>query len=402
MWKQTSWPLCALLFCLACSRGGHRDPGPDDGLPTDGSLALDLGGMDQRAVGDLARLPSDQLRFGPAATYPAGQFAYHFAVGRINNDDDLDLVVSGRPEATVYLSRGDGTLAAHATGRLSNWQSDIADMNGDGKGDLLLTDTSNSAIAICLGKGDGTFSPPTLVRAGGTPQGVAAADLNGDSKPDVLAVDQAGNQLLVFLGQGDGNATPSQKLDTGRAPLWVTAGDLNRDGRRDAVVVNLSSASFTVFLGNGDGTFAAGREVKTMTSPVTAQLADLDLDGDLDIALNGEGAERGVFVHLGDGLGGFAEPQRYALSDGSGQGLTIADLNRDGYPDLIATCAFTSPARVFLGAGAGRFLGEKQFPGATKNVFNAAALDLNRDGLPDLALSEGSDRKISVLLNTTR
>lgn len=350
---------------------------------------------------DLAGMPSDRVSFGSAATYPASSFAYHFAVGRINQDDDLDLVVSGRPEATVYLSQGDGTLVPRPTGRLSNWQSDIADMDLDGKGDLLLTDTSSSAIAICLGKGDGSFAPPILVPAGGTPQGVAAAELNGDGKPDVLAVDQAGGQLLVFLGRGDGNAAPRQQLATGKAPLWVTTGDLNRDGRRDAVVVNLSSASFSVFLGNGDGTFAMGREVPTRVSPVVAQLVDLDLDGDLDIALNGEGGDRNVYVHLGDGLGGFADPQQYALSDGSGQGLTIADLNRDGYPDLIATCAFTSPARVLLGAGAGRFLAERQFPGATKNVFNAAALDMNRDGLPDLALSEGSDKKISVLLNTT-
>ncbi|HNF96839.1 MAG TPA: VCBS repeat-containing protein, partial [Pseudomonadota bacterium] len=70
-------------------------------------------------------------------------------------------------------------------------------------------------------------------------------------------------------------------------------------------------------------------------------------------------------------------------------------------PDLIAVSAFVPPARVYLGAGAGTFLGEKLFSGGASNPFNVRAVDLNRDGRPDLVLSEGSAAKISVLLNTT-
>jgi hypothetical protein len=54
-----------------------------------------------------------------------------------------------------------------------------------------------------------------------------------------------------------------------------------------------------------------------------------------------------------------------------------------------------------LGAGDGTFLSEKTFNGARSNPFFLATTDLNRDGRPDIILSEGSDKLISVLLNTT-
>ena len=67
----------------------------------------------------------------------------------------------------------------------------------------------------------------------------------------------------------------------------------------------------------------------------------------------------------------------------------------------LSGSVFSAPARVFLGAGNGAFLAEKTFKGSGNNVFNLCAVDLNRDGLPDLVLGDGSERKISVLLNTT-
>lgn len=395
--------LAAALLAVAdsgCSQGGFvATPGADGSLPPP---AADLAMADLAPAPDLVRrMPSASVSFGAPTTYAAPQPAYHLAVGRIDLDELDDVVVSGQPGVSVYLSRGDGTLTPKPQSAPANWQVAIADMNRDGKGDLLLTDTGNGAISISLGNGDGSFGSPSRVMTGGAPQGVAAADLNSDGSPDLLAVDQTGAQLVSFLGRGDGTVSMAQKLPTGMAPLWVTTGDLDGDRRSDAIAVNLSSASFTVFLGKGDGTFQPGREVKTIASPVTAALADLDLDGDLDVALNGEGVEQAVAVHLGDGKGGFAPKVTYPESQTSGQGIAIADVNGDGWPDLLAAAAFSAPARVFLGAGNGAFLAEKTFKGSGNNVFNLCAVDLNRDGLPDLVLGDGSERKISVLLNTT-
>ena len=185
----------ALLSLLGCSRGGVDAP-PDQ--PAADLAAADLAGLalDLRTAGDLRPAPSAQLSFGPAATFAAPLFAYHLAVGRIDGDELDDLLVSGRPAASVYLSRGDGALTVKPLDLLANWQVAIADMNRDGKGDLLLSDTSNNAVTIALGNGDGSVrTPPLSAAAGTTPQGVTAADVNGDGIPDALAVDQAGAEL---------------------------------------------------------------------------------------------------------------------------------------------------------------------------------------------------------------
>ena len=68
----------ASLALLGCSRGGQDDPAGDGGV-MDLRTAGDLG-----SAGDLRPMPSAEVSFGPAATYPASQFAYHFAVGRID------------------------------------------------------------------------------------------------------------------------------------------------------------------------------------------------------------------------------------------------------------------------------------------------------------------------------
>lgn len=388
------------LVWASCSSGGFVDK-PDG---SDAAVAMpDAGALQDLTQVDLRKTPRSDLSFGSPVTYPTGAFAYHIAVGRIDLDDKPDLLVSGRPSATVYLSVGDGTLTPKPLTMLANWQVAIADMNRDGKGDLLLTDTANGAISIVLGNGDGTFRSPTSVPAGKTPQGVASADLNSDGNPDLLAVDQSAAELYAYLGQGDGTVKNTQKLLTAMAgaPLWIATGDLNGDHRVDAVVANLSAASLSLFIGKGDGTFAPAQQIPTISSPCDVEVADLNLDGNLDLAVNGEGGEKSVAVHLSDGKGGFRPMVQYAYKDGSGQGLDIADLNADGLPDLIGASAFAPPAHVYLGAGDGIFLPEKLFAGGSSNPFNVRAVDLNRDGRPDLVLSEGSSGKISVLLNTT-
>lgn len=394
--------LVSSLAITSCSSGGYVDPS----LVMDASVgSADLAQrVDLATAPDLARkMPRTELSFASPVTYPAGQFAYHIAVGRIDLDDKDDLLVSGRPGATVYLSAGDGTLIPKPLSLLANWQVAIADMNRDGKGDLLLTNTSTGSIDVVLGNGDGTFRTPLAVPAGKAPQSVASVDLNGDGKPDLLTADQNAAELYAYVGNGDGTFGTPQRLITDKAgaPLWIATGDLNRDGRIDAAVANLSTANISLFFGKGDGTFLPAQQLPTIASPCDVELADLNLDGNLDLAVNGEGVDKAVAVHLSDGKGGFLPLTKYPYKDSSGQGLDLADLNQDGWPELIAISAFSPPARVFLGAGNGTFLPEQTFNGSGGNPFNVRAVDLNRDGKRDLVLSEGSNQKISVLINTT-
>lgn len=65
----------------------------------------------------------------------------------------------------------------------------VADLNGDGKPDLvlpLLDSSFNDEVLIYLGKGDGTFLPPTTLAASQPNSNVIVVDINGDGKPALV------------------------------------------------------------------------------------------------------------------------------------------------------------------------------------------------------------------------
>jgi hypothetical protein len=219
-----------------------------------------------------------------------------------------------------------------------------------------------------------------------------------------VAANYIDGQLHVFLNNGAGafRDSGSYAADTSAmaSPIWLVSGDVNGDGKMDVVSSNYGSGSLTFLAGNGDGTLQQARTITQLMRSATLDLGDLNFDGKLDLVAIPDNVPI-IAVYLGSGDGTFAAAAPLTVTAGSGQGVRVADVNGDGIPDVIGICAFSSPARVFLGAGDGTFLAERLFPGGAANPFNSAVADWNQDGLMDLALSEGSDRKISILLNTT-
>jgi hypothetical protein len=124
----------------------------------------------------------------------------------------------------------------------------VADVNGDGKPDLMVT--TGAAVNVLLGKGDGTFQAPVSYALGSV--GITVADVNVDGKPDlVVASDDpfsyyycgpycARGQAAVVLGNGDGTFHPPVSYDSGGYfAEAVAVADVNGDGKPDLVVANL-------------------------------------------------------------------------------------------------------------------------------------------------------------------
>ena len=161
-------------------------------------------------------------------------------IGDFNNDHKLDLVVSG--PTTLSLRNGDGTFQAPITyarrvGRVGKSATPlaVADFNLDGK---LNKDLYQRAARSFSGNGDGTFVLHAVYSAPGNGNsgddgGAAAADLNGDGKPDLVIAD--GNGVAVLLGNGDLTfQTPLDYSATTASDVLVA--DLNGDGRLDLAV----------------------------------------------------------------------------------------------------------------------------------------------------------------------
>src|SRR5712671_2252019 len=168
--------------------------------------------------------------------------------GRVKESKDIDF----RP-AVLYFSGGTYPISIV-----------VADVNNDGKPDLLLVNIASNNLGVLLGNGDGTFQAVVTYASGGqSPFSVVISDVNGDGKPDVVIANQCAGAncqggrggLGVLLGKGDGTFQPAVTYDTGSGQsLSIAVADVNGDNKLDLAVANWAG-DVGILLGRGDGTF---------------------------------------------------------------------------------------------------------------------------------------------------
>jgi hypothetical protein len=331
-------------------------------------------------------------------------------VADVDADGHPDLVSGNLQTDTVDIRYGDGHGGFSAPVSLSFpnlYNNDstlwpiapqVADLNGDGRPDLVVAFENVDQIGVRLGQASGGFAPATnyfmTIGTAVGPQDLALADLNHDGHLDVITIDRVNaSGIVIRLGNGSGGfgGFGGKALGFTEDLAGFAVGDINGDGTPDVVAYSTTSpahgygSGFAAFLGNGSG--GLGDEIFTSGVGNPPALADVNGDGFADLLYVQGGALR---VRLSHGDGTF-DPISSSQATTAGPGVEVADFNGDGKPDAVVAGSGTyfgssSNLDILLGDGTGQFGPPLTIPTADR-LFGIPAVgfgDLDGDGRLDL------------------
>jgi len=257
--------------------------------------------------------------------------------------------------------------------------------------------TTAYKYSITDGNGSGLFANANDIAVAYKVRDLAIADMNGDGKRDVVTANSSSanaGTVNVRLGNGQGGFSSSRDIAWSAIPTAIILGDINNDGKIDIATANSGNNSVSIRLADGANGFASTPDVAVGQAPLKIALQDVNRDNNLDL-LTVSASTNAVSLRLGNGKGGFTAPTsplRAEIPVGTNPfDLATKDINGDGYPDLV-TVARTSTSgtvSVRLGDGAGGFTGTSVVSAGTK-PFGMAVQDMNNDGKADLLLSYGA------------
>jgi hypothetical protein len=275
----------------------------------------------------------------------------------------------------------------------------VGDLNGDGYLDIVLAKGRHWPLesVVLFGDGQGHFTRgPALSNPPSRSYTAALADMTKRGHLDIVLSNDQPDPKVVLLNDGTGHFSFGGTFGD---PKWSTrniaVADLNGDGLPDIAVANREMSSFVCFnrgLGKvplgpaatGRGLSFDCRKLKDAPSAASIAIADVNGDGYPDVILPCRD-ECQSLIYLNDGKGNFTREQPWGPPKSSTRAIAIADFDGGGHAS-IAACHEKLGCFVYRNDGKGNFAPGMQFQTPRALPYSMLAADLNRDGRAEIVV----------------
>ena len=316
--------------------------------------------------------------------------------GDIDGDGRDDLVVA--KDKTLYALRVFNSVTSTLdTGPVSN-RVLLADADGDQRLDILATHATTNDLAYFAGEGEGRFLTHAVLFGSTGASDAASADLDGDRRSEIITTGGSPSGVSVF---SPGDPTQKTNLPLPELSISVATADFDQDNRPD-IVAGTQIRGPIVLLNRSTSAspyaFVAGPSVADAGGHARVATGDVNGDGLPDLVAAPGNGSRVISVFAGTGTGSFGtamsvqSPQPLLAAEAL---MTVADLDADGYDDIIVSGTDVSAVQIFRGGALGPvFAAALPIAGGVPQV--SASADFDDDGIPDLVVGTSAGEIVTL------
>lgn len=314
----------------------------------------------------------------------------------------LEMVVTIATVVTIGCSDSGGSGEQESTPTVATYRTGpsprsiaIADLDGDGRRDVVVACSGDDTVQLFMGSADGRLSDqPRAVPGGNEPSDVETVDLDQDGDSDLVVANHETSKITVLINDGRANFTPAEgsPYESGARPHihGLATGDFDGDGWNDAAVESADTGEVRVFRGGATG-FSVAMPVAVGTMPYY-RLGAADVTGDerVEILVPGHRNNSVIVVAQGRSVLG-----RLTTSVSAQPWMVVGDdVNGDHRADAVAV--ITDGVAVLL-TGPDGFTPAPGSPFAVARATEVATGDLDGDGIADIVVGPWEGSEVTIL-----
>lgn len=367
------------LYCIQNAPAPPNAPAPQN-VPAPKQDAVSQDNQD---------LSASPLSFKQVNLEETSETSANTSAGDLDGDGDLDIVLAkGRHwplHNRILINDGKGNFEAKNLGSKPDrsYTAALGDIDNDGDLDIVVSNDKPDEKITYQNDGKGNFA---LVGSWGDPswntRNIALADMNGDGFQDLVVANRKSSSY-VLLNDGRGNFSKYQWIVIpSESATTIVAADFDRDGFTDLAVPHRDGGASRILFNDDKLSFQRSTTFGPVESSTRACAAgDLNGDGALDLIMGDD--HLGTCVYINDGKGNF--PSSISLGDPTLAAYSIATgfMNRDDRLDLIVGYS-SGGSRIYFNDGTGTKFRDVPFGDAKGAVYGIAVADFNTDDSSDI------------------